>query len=214
MNVVVVDQFEICRSGFRNLLTENFEGCTVFEAENLSEGIDLTKNKNIRLFLVDIDNLKEDNIEELDWLRELSRGVPTIAVTLQKGRWLKRAFELNFSGYIEKQCNFDIVISALNLVLAGGKYFPPDLYSDYNPHADYSDTPQEGIIGNGWARNLTQRQLQVLNCLAEGKSNKIIARDLNISAGTVKTHISVILKDLKAKNRTQAVNIANHLDLL
>ena len=72
----------------------------------------------------------------------------------------------------------------------------------------------ERLEGQARAARLTQRQLEVLRLLCEGLPNKLICQRLDISAGTVKAHIGVILRELRASSRVEAVVIAHHLGLL
>lgn len=98
--------------------------------------------------------------------------------------------------YVPKTESRSIMLAAMQIVIGGGRYFAPDL-----------------LVGRpfGWeARanlryNLTSRQAEVLAIMASGKSNKTIARELGMSAGTVKVHVAAILKALNVSNRTEAV---------
>ena len=116
-------------------------------------------------------------------------------------------------GYIPKSQSSQVMINALRLVLAGGVYLPSEMmrrspssiaspqHSPAQSNASYRD------IG------LTERQAQVLALLIQGKPNKLICRDLNLAEGTVKIHITAILKALKVSNRTQAVIEVSRLGL-
>ena len=89
---------------------------------------------------------------------------------------------------------FEIAIEAVRFVLAGGTYAPMDLLSRNPPGNVLSQPPITGL--------LTGRELAVTRAIQKGKSNKIIAYDLNMCESTVKVHVRNIMKKLKAKNRT------------
>jgi DNA-binding NarL/FixJ family response regulator len=93
-----------------------------------------------------------------------------------------------------EQC---LMLAALQIVRAGGRYFPPDLLVG-SPEDDWQAHPSV-------LPSLTARQLEVLTHVAAGRSNKCIARELGMSAGTVKVHVTAILKALNVRNRTEAV---------
>jgi DNA-binding NarL/FixJ family response regulator len=99
--------------------------------------------------------------------------------------------------YVPKTESRSIIIAAMQIVIGGGRYFPPDLLVGRAPH-DYE--AQSNV-----RYNLTSRQAEVLAHMAAGKSNKTIARELGMSAGTVKVHVTAILKALNVSNRTEAV---------
>src|SRR5690606_23618081 len=111
--------------------------------------------------------------------------------------------DLGVRGYIPKAYSPEIMLSAVRLVLSGGVYVPPMLLAG-----------APGAINNGH-RNLgsldalrellTERQIEVLRLLSQGKPNKSIARDLNISEGTVKIHLAAIFRALDVRNRVEAV---------
>jgi DNA-binding NarL/FixJ family response regulator len=98
-------------------------------------------------------------------------------------------------GYIPVTMGFEITIEAVRFVLAGGTYAPIDsLISRDPPGNELSQPPITGL--------LTSRELAVTRAIQKGKSNKIIAYDLNMCESTVKVHVRNIMKKLKARNRT------------
>ena len=88
------------------------------------------------------------------------------------------------------------MVNALRLVCSGGMYLPPEVLLAANP---------------GAAPQLTRRESEVLALMLEGKSNKRIARELDMAEATVKNHVTAILKTLGARNRTEAVIAAGRL---
>jgi DNA-binding NarL/FixJ family response regulator len=101
-----------------------------------------------------------------------------------------------------------VMLSALQLVFAGGIYIPPEILARDEPSAPQRDdkpsaanrpTVSPADVG------LTERQVDVLSLMMEGKSNKAICRVLNLAEPTVKNHVTAILKALEVSNRTEAV---------
>ena len=96
--------------------------------------------------------------------------------------------------------------NALKLILEGGTYIPPALIENSN------ESTSNNYRHNG--KTLTNRQSQVLDLIAQGKSNKQIAYEMGVSEATVKLHINALLRSLKVNNRTQAVVTAQKLGLI
>ena len=108
-------------------------------------------------------------------------------------------------GFIPKSSPPPVMLNALRLVLAGGSYLPPAAL------AEATAAPAEVTPA---ALGLTERQQQVLHCLARGLANKEICRVLGLAEATVKIHVSAILKALRVTSRTQAVIRATQLGLV
>jgi DNA-binding NarL/FixJ family response regulator len=102
------------------------------------------------------------------------------------------------------------MLSAIQLVLAGGIYLPSLLLGHEGLAESSTRAP---TVGRGNTRGLTERQLQVLALLAQGMPNKVIARTLDITEGTVKVHLAAIFQTLGVRNRTEAVIVAQQMDL-
>jgi DNA-binding NarL/FixJ family response regulator len=100
-------------------------------------------------------------------------------------------------GFIPKTANAQLLLAALRLVLAGGVYVPTDNggFDDLRPRP----------VAKPSELGLTVRQADVLKLLVQGKPNKLICRDLRLSEGTVKVHVSAILRALNVHTRTQVV---------
>jgi DNA-binding NarL/FixJ family response regulator len=96
--------------------------------------------------------------------------------------------------------------AALQFVLAGGIYLPPNLLHEHGASESSAAAATE-VVAAAYAR-LSPRQQEVAALLLQGKSNKLIARNLDISEGTVKAHVSAIFQILGAKSRVEAVIIA------
>jgi DNA-binding NarL/FixJ family response regulator len=112
---------------------------------------------------------------------------------------------LGACGFISKTSSSRVMLSALRLIMAGGVYLPPAMM--------VHGTPDDSRPTIGSTSFLTPRQREVLELLGQGRSNKEIARALNLTEGTVKLHVTAILKALNVSNRTKAVVVAAQLEL-
>jgi DNA-binding NarL/FixJ family response regulator len=119
---------------------------------------------------------------------------------------VRAAIRAGAAGYVPKTANSHTLLTALRIVLAGDIYIPPRYLENSAHSADKRSA--------GADCGLTDRQLEVLRLLASGLSNKSVARRLEITEGTVKQHVSAILKVLGVRNRTEAVIAAHDRGLL
>ncbi|MCQ2741139.1 MAG: response regulator transcription factor, partial [Alphaproteobacteria bacterium] len=122
------------------------------------------------------------------------------------------------AGYIPKTSSNAVILSAVNLVLSGGVYIPAELLKE-TPENEFDMLKQIEKISDKKdikekVKVLSSRQLDVLRLIAKGQSNKQIAYELGLTEGTVKLHVTAILKLLNVYNRTGAVAAATHLGLL
>ena len=111
---------------------------------------------------------------------------------------VEHALDLGAMGFIPKTANTRVLLDALRLVLSGGVYVPAESAQASGALRPRSVTRPEQL-------GLTLRQADVLKLLVQGKPNKLICRDLRLSEGTVKVHVSAILRALNVRNRTQVV---------
>jgi DNA-binding NarL/FixJ family response regulator len=102
-------------------------------------------------------------------------------------------------------------VNALRIVLSGAVYLPPQLLQHRGPGADREAMRPSPLTYRDVG--LTDRQAEVLSLLIQGKSNKLICRELGLAEGTVKIHVTAILKALNVVNRTQAVVAVSRLGL-
>jgi DNA-binding NarL/FixJ family response regulator len=138
--------------------------------------------------------------------------VPVVVLSAYHDRdRVMKALDLGALGFIPKTERREVMLSALNLVLAGGMYVPPEILGRVGPAALPGPAAPGSRSVPDPALGLTQRQLDVLGLLMLGKSNKVICRSLHLAEPTVKAHVSAILKALKATNRTEAVIAAKTL---
>jgi DNA-binding NarL/FixJ family response regulator len=126
---------------------------------------------------------------------------------------VRLALEQGASGFIPKSAPAPVLLSALQLVMAGGIYIPPLILAAVAGSEMFVDRAQRMAGQGAYPSKLTDRQCQVLELLVQGKVNKLIARDLGISEGTVKIHLASIYEALRVKNRTEAVIVAQQMGL-
>jgi len=122
----------------------------------------------------------------------------------QDQRNVMRVLQLGAAGFVPKSMASETLLSAVKFVLSGGVYIPADLLEEVNragifPAPDRPRDPSAGRV------ELTERQEQVLQLLARGAPIKIICRELGLSEGTVKTHVTAIYRAFGASNRTEAL---------
>jgi DNA-binding NarL/FixJ family response regulator len=117
---------------------------------------------------------------------------------------VRQAISCGAAGFIPKSSPRDLIATALQVVFAGGIYVPRELLGEAEPARDRS-ADHRGGGDDPFSGPLTQRQVEVLNLVADGKSNKQIAYELSISEMTVKAHVTAILRKLGVVSRAQAI---------
>jgi DNA-binding NarL/FixJ family response regulator len=139
-------------------------------------------------------------------LAELRRNHPTISVVVLSAscerETIIRALDHGALGFIPKSASRDVMVNALRLVFAGGVYIPPEALARSSPTETKAQTDHRLSPAD---LGLTERQLDVLALMMQGKSNKLISRALDVAEPTVKHHVTAILRSLKVSNRTEAV---------
>jgi DNA-binding NarL/FixJ family response regulator len=147
----------------------------------------------------------------LERLQEVLPDAPRILVSDREDvSAVTEAVKRGVRGYIPTSLESHIVIEAMRFVRAGGTYVPASVLSESTEgrkngyHTDADEPPAR-------LRGFTERELEVLEHLRQGKPNKIIAHELSMQESTVKIHVRRIMKKLKATNRTQAAFLAQRL---
>lgn len=207
MKILLVDDHVLIREAMRSVLREIDGLASVYEAQSGREADDLiARNEDIALALLD---LRLPDRDGLEMLSDLRKNHPAIAVVMlsafcDRDNVLK-SLAAGAQGFIAKTATRDVLLGALRLVLAGGVYIPPEILDRAPEPAPQPDPKPDRHGPTPSDLGLTERQLDVLALMMEGKSNKLICRHLNLAEPTVKNHVSAILKALDVNNRTEAV---------
>jgi len=207
VKILLVDDHVLIRDAMRSVLREIDGSASVYEAQSGREADDLiARNEDIALVLLD---LRLPDRDGLEMLSDLRKSHPAIAVVMlsafcDRDNVLK-SLAIGAQGFIAKTATRDVLLGALRLVLAGGVYIPPEILDRVPEPAPQPDTKPDRPGPTPAELGLTERQLDVLALMMEGKSNKLICRHLDLAEPTVKNHVSAILKALDVNNRTEAV---------
>ncbi|MDH3287175.1 MAG: response regulator transcription factor [Betaproteobacteria bacterium] len=216
MKILVVDDHPLIREAVKQVLQALDQGLELREAQTSAEALEVTRgNNDISLILLDLALPGADGFEALRQLREEFPGIPVVVLSAsEQPETVMRAIDRGAMGFIPKTSSSQLLIQALRLVLSGGIYLPPEVLRKQNG-ASLRPTDQTAAsqLRDPRELGLTERQSQVLTLLVQGKPNKLICRDLNLAEGTVKIHVTAILRALGVANRTQAVIAVSRLGL-
>lgn len=206
MKLLVADDHALFREGMRHLLAQLDQTVEVIEAGSCTEVLSAVEaHPDIELVLLDLTMPGRDGFVTLELLAREHSRLPVVVLSASEDRAaMQRALDSGAVGYIPKTSSAAVMLHALRLVLAGGIYVPPALVQPAPLTAAATVTRTSA---------LTPRQLEVLACVMEGKSNRTIAAQLGLSRATVKAHITAAFKALGVSNRAQAVAVAKRLDL-
>jgi len=198
MRIIVIDDHPLIQVALKHVLEELDAALELFQAPDAMHArAMLATAPGIDLIILD---LTLPGIDGFTLLRELRRDWPDIPVLVLSATHdrvtIEAALDAGAMGFIPKTANARLLLDALKLVLSGGVYVPGDT-GDGGARPRISARPAE--LG------LTMRQADVLKLLVQGKPNKLICRDLRLSEGTVKVHVSAILRALNVHTRTQVV---------
>lgn len=210
MRVLIVDDHPLFRAGLIALLYELDSNAVAAEAACIRQVRDLRdRGETFDLVLLDLDLPDGQGLEVLSQVKEMfEESLVAIMSATEDPHIIRTAIDAGACGYIPKTTNPAVTVNALRLVLARGIYLPPnililgDTEKFGSRYAPLPACPQP---------SLSSRQLAVLQRLLQGKSNKVIARELSIAEGTVKAHLASIYQFLDVTTRSQAMYRAHQL---
>jgi len=205
MNLLLIDDHALFREGLRALLGNISPDVMVFESASVEGAIDECNLTPFRMVLLDLGLSQSGGMATLEQFRA---GVPATPVVVLSGErdaaLIRNAIECGAVGYIPKSHTAEQMIAALRFVLSGGVYLPPEVLEAERAAAGQPVSTME----RERFQLLSPRQQQVARLLLQGQANKAIARELELSEGTVKAHVSAIYQIIGARNRVEAVTLA------
>jgi DNA-binding NarL/FixJ family response regulator len=224
MKILIADDHRLVIEAVKAKLSELEPGMEFVLAMSVDELL-AGATDDLDLALIDLNMPGADGQAHIDEIRRRHPAVPVIVLSgYEDPAIMRSALERGVLGFIPKAYSPEVMLSAVRLVLAGGVYVPPMMLTALPPGIVAGMAPQAATEtlargGNGGGsqtlehlRNvLTERQVEVLQLLSQGKPNKLIGRSLGISEGTVKIHLAAIFRALNVRNRTEAVVAAQAL---
>ncbi|HEY8099283.1 MAG TPA: response regulator transcription factor [Burkholderiaceae bacterium] len=218
MQILLIDDHPLFREGVALLLARLGPAVTVLQAGTCAAAFgQIERTPAIDLILIDLKMPGMSGMEGIAVLRDRHPDIPVVVMSSDDDmETVMRAIDQGAMGFIPKSSSSDVMIGALNLILAKGIYLPPSVFLGTQRTADHHNKAPQVRSTSGKTLDqlgLTARQADVLYLVLQGKPTKIICRELNLSASTVKTHISAVLRALNVTTRTQAVIAAGKLGL-
>jgi DNA-binding NarL/FixJ family response regulator len=222
MKVLLIDDHPLILSALQTIIQGLGEHVNVVCAGTAKQArVLLASDPDFDLVLLDLQLGDADGFDVLVEFRAAYPALPVVVVSASdRSSDVIRSIDLGAMGFVPKRSSNATLFEALHLVMSGGIYVPPMAMgferadasrdSDHTPdalsqvrHSAQASTFQTPVdLGS---MGLTPRQNEVLGLLLQGKPNKLIARDLNLSVETVKDHVAAVLRALKVSSRTQAV---------
>ena len=206
MKILIADDHALFRDELASRLEEINPDIVLMQAPSFSQSLKIIeKEPDLDMMIVDLDMPDMHWEESIEQLRQKSKNINIVVISASEDmRQIRKILQSGIKGYIPKRLESQTMHNALKLIVEGGIYIPPALVEN---NSEFSNN-------NRRSKTLTNRQSQVLDLIAEGKSNKQIAYEMGVSEATVKLHINALLRSLKVNNRTQAVITAQKMGLI
>ena len=228
MKILIADDHRLVIEAVKAKLSE-IEADIDFVLAMSVEELLASASDDLDLAVIDLNMPGAEGQAHIDEIRRRHPAVPVIVLSgYEDPAVMRSALERGVLGFIPKAYSPEVMLSAVRLVLAGGVYVPPMMLSSLPPGV-VAGMPAAGVVAADGAaagrasaaaaaqtlehlrKVLTERQVEVLQLLSQGKPNKLIGRALGISEGTVKIHLAAIFRALNVRNRTEAVVAAQTL---
>lgn len=211
--IVLIDDHILFREGVRRILEFEKSFAVVAEGSDGDEAINLMEKYKPDVFLMDINMPHINGVQATKRLIDKYPMARVIILSIHDDEnYVTHALKSGAQGYLLKEMDSDALIDAIKIVTEGGSYLHPKITHNLVKEFRRLSKAQLGNIDDIEYRKplhlLTRRECEVLQLLAEGKSNRGVAETLFISEKTVKNHVSNILQKMSVNDRTQAVVMA------
>ncbi len=205
--LIIADDHPLFRSALRTAVAQLLPGVQIVEADS-PEALHKAVQDHPRadLILLDLRMPGVQGFSALIGLRGQHPAIPVVLVSaVEEPAVMRRALDFGACGFIPKSAGIETIGEALHTVLEGGVWLPPGV-----PESTADEDAEERELAQR-VSSLTPQQFRVLMMLADGRLNKQIAGDLNVSEATIKAHVTAILRKLGLYRRTQAAVLAQRL---
>ena len=200
IKVLIVDDHQVVRQGLRTFLELQEDVLVVGEAGDGETAVDMVRRLNPNVVLMDLVMPRLDGISATRQVKSLGTGVKVIALTsFTEDDKVFPAIQAGASSYLLKDVSPDDLVEAIRAVHRGEARLHPDIARKLMEQVVQQASP----LRQSQFEDLTEREHEVINLVAKGRSNQEIANELVISEKTVKTHVSNILGKLQLEDRTQ-----------
>ena len=205
MKILIADEHALFRDTAARFIADTYLESIVLQVASFSQTLKiLEKEQNIDLVIIDADMLYPHILQNIEKLQNLSNAPRIVLISACEDiDQISKIIKTGISGYIPRQTDLSLFKEAVLSIIRGETYIPKALQDIKTDCPDKFTT-----------KKLTNRQSQVLDLIAQGKSNKQIAYEMGVSEATVKLHINALLRSLKVTNRTQAVITAQKIGLI
>ena len=207
MNILIADHHAIVRKGLIQLLSEGLPDIAVFEAVNSGEVMSHIRNNQLDVILMDISMPGRNGIETLKQIRHEGIRTPVLMLSMHpEDQYAVRSLKAGASGFINKESATVELLAAVKKVLDGGRYISPSV----------AEKLAEAVSEKGSLpghEHLSDREMEVLQQIATGKTVSEIAQHLSLSVNTISTYRTRLLDKLHLSNNAEITRYAieNHL---
>ncbi|HKL76026.1 MAG TPA: response regulator transcription factor [Halanaerobiales bacterium] len=198
--VLVADDHKLVREGIVKLLGFYEELEVIGEAKDGLETVEKIRNEFPDLVLLDLNMPRMNGIDTIKKIKEIAPNIRVLILTIHDDEeYIYEVTKAGAEGYIQKDIEPDELRNSIKKVMNGNKVFPTKIEEKVDKQIETEKSKLE---------ELSNRENEVLELLAQGMSNRDIAEELYISEKTVKNHVSSILRKFSVNDRTQAVIVA------
>lgn len=202
IRVLIADDHSMLRQGLKQILELEKDIIVVSQATNGNEAVQFSQEYMPDVILMDINMPGLNGLQAISEIKKRDLPSRIIVLTIHEDReYLFKTLQMGAEGYVLKDAEPDVLIEAIRSVNSGNSFIQPnmtkELVKEFNRVTMHDNTKH---VEN----NLTAREVEVLELIAEGMINKQIAKQLFISEKTVKNHVSNIFRKLNVSDRTQA----------
>lgn len=208
VDLIIADDHVVLRQALCEMLTTKGKFNVVAQASDGEQLLALLKDHRADVVIMDLAMPNLNGVQTLEKLKEFGPNVPVLVLSADEGeRNVRAALKAGARGYIPKNAGVEELEFAINALLEGKTYLSPSITQQL------MDRQAQGLPENPLSV-LTNREIEILKHLADGKPNRDIGKFLHISTRTVDTHRSNILKKLKVKTNAELVKLAITHDLI
>lgn len=202
INVLIADDHSLIRQGLKQILELEKDIAVIAQASNGAEAVELAREFTPDVILMDINMPGSNGLQAIKEIKQEKLRSKIIVLTIHEDReYLFKTLRMGAEGYVLKDAEPSVLIEAIRNVHTGQSFIQPNMTTELVKEFNRVTMNEKEKHDDN---NLTSREIEVLELIAEGLINKEIAKKLYISEKTVKNHVSNIFRKLNVSDRTQA----------